>query len=635
MPFDEGRWVVPVCDIFGGRPAPKLLMTILATALFMVAFGGYVFGSQMDFRAFCSSPFGGLVFVALTAIAYRLLKKRSLRCWLLSGLFSFLYSSALIIGVNSCNLGGAQLGRLETWAAIAGLVPYVVIVTSFFLDTFGGRKGCEHSLPSMGCGKGDRVFAQVKQYGLMQRAIAAYKKRPFLYTWLILVVAYIPYVLLCWPSGWGYDASGQVKILIDDGPISAWHPVLHTLLLAAPLKVSHWLTGHYCYGAAAYTVFQVLTVTAIYAYISCLIRQWRVPRFVLVLVVVFFCVQPGLAASSVTGAKDVLFSACFGLCVSLVADLLVTRDSSRKKMALLWASMLIAMLLRNNAVYGFALALVLILLVLRSRRVYVLFFAGSCIAVSLFVTGPCYSAMGVTPTYASEALSVPLAQMSRAYHNEGARFTEEQRLKVEHYVPYWDLYDPFLADTAKWDFPQEEFKSDPSLFFKAYLDIGMRYPEEYTDAFLQMNVLFYAPAIISNVDVMQRADLQYTMDQDSSGGCERVDYESKRILMGRHSLLPTPLVDLYNKMVEQRWLQALPGFSFLLQIGTWLWLAVFYVFLCFYSRQRRLLVPAILFFGYWCTVLLGPGVVGRYALVALTCAPAFFSLLFVVGKERP
>lgn len=114
---------------------------------------------------------------------------------------------------------------------------------------------------------------------------------------------------MSWPTSWTCDAPVQSSYLISNEAISAWHPVLHTLWMTIPLKLSHALFGSYSAGAAFYGLTQALLLVTIYSYIAHLILKWKIPTPVFALILGFICLYPGIAKWATLSTKDIAFSA--------------------------------------------------------------------------------------------------------------------------------------------------------------------------------------------------------------------------------------------------------------------------------------------------------------------------------------
>lgn len=438
---------------------------------------------------------------------------------------------------------------------------------------------------------------------------------------------------MSWPTSWTCDAPIQSSYIISNEAIRAWHPVLHTLWMTIPLKLSYALFGSYSAGAAFYGLTQALLLVTIYSYIAHLILKWKIPTPVFALILGFICLYPGIAKWVTLSTKDIAFSAFFALAITLFLDSLIRDYRPKHRYVSIWLCILAVLAFRNNAVYGFIIAIPFLIILFKNKRLFISCFCISLVLATATITGPLYSLMGITPTSIRETLNVPLAQLARVHNYANEELTDEQRAFIEDYVPYWGQYDPWLADTTKWGFPEKEFKNDPSDFFRKYVSIGIDYPEIYTDAFLQLNVGFFSPALTTNEDVVAKMNTKGTFAERS----DEADYwiNNNMLYIASDPLVPDAVLDSYNKFAQQQIELKIPGVASLFQTGTWLWFIVFYACACIYKKKWSYLAPAVVFLAYWLTLMLGPGVILRYALVACTCGPEFLAAFFVLLSGKP
>ena len=89
---------------------------------------------------------------------------------------------------------------------------------------------------------------------------------------------------------------------------------------------------------------------------------------------------------------------------------------------------------------------------------------------------------------------------------------------------------------------------------------------------------------------------------------DEADYwiNNNMLYIASDPLVPDAVLDSYNKFAQQQIELKIPGVASLFQTGT-----------------------------YWLTLMLGPGVILRYALVACTCGPEFLAAFFVLLSGKP
>lgn len=145
-------------------------------------------------------------------------------------------------------------------------------------------------------------------------------------------------------------------------------------------------------------------------------------------------------------------------------------------------------------IYAFILAFVLIIVTKRIDRKSFIPIAAAVVCCIVFINGPVYSAMGINPGNPREALSVPIQQISRAVSNHKEMISDEEKEEIELYLPFdsleW-LYNPRFADPVKEQFRSYNYVSDKGRFIILWLNLMKRFPIDYINAFLELNIPYW------------------------------------------------------------------------------------------------------------------------------------------------
>lgn len=326
---------------------------------------------------------------------------------------------------------------------------------------------------------------------------------------LVIFLLYLPFFLRYCPGLFFGDSFSSLAQIMGWNPLSNHHPVAFTLMMGVCIKVARLFGLGPSAGVALLTVLQMACVASTFGYLSI----WVTSRLGVSsrwswLLVVYFGLSRYCALYSVALWKDPLFSCCLVLMVTMLADVVMEKDSKSGALRSLVFGVLAlgVMLLRNNGLYICAALFVVLaiievlgrlgrtsLMVSGSRLAISL---GIAIAACLAITGPVYSAMGVVPSEDVESAGIPLAQMARVVALDGD-MSESDRSYMNELLPldrYKEVYHPSFIDPLKWN---DDFNSDhlKDGFWAHWISMFLRNPSMYFEAWELQTFGFWAPNV--------------------------------------------------------------------------------------------------------------------------------------------
>lgn len=326
---------------------------------------------------------------------------------------------------------------------------------------------------------------------------------------LVIFLLYLPFFLRHCPGLFFGDTFSSFAQIMGWNPLSNHHPVAFTMMMGACIKVAGLFGLGPSAGVALLTVLQMVCVASTFGYLSI----WVTSRLGVSsrwswLPVALFGLSRYCALYSVALWKDPLFSCCLVLMVTMLADVVMEKDSWSSALHLLvfGALALGVMLLRNNGLYICAALFVVLAIVAALGRLGRIGPMGSgsrlaiplgiAIAACLAITGPVYSTMGVVPSEDVESVGIPLAQMARVVALDG-EMSESDRAYMNELLPldrYKEVYHPSFIDPLKWN---DDFNSDhlKDGFWGHWVSMFLRNPSMYFEAWELQTFGFWAPNV--------------------------------------------------------------------------------------------------------------------------------------------
>ena len=226
--------------------------------------------------------------------------------------------------------------------------------------------------------------------------------------------------------------------------------------------------------------------------------------------------------------------------------------------------------------YNMGLAIYSVLQLLIFGKLLLLFLAGIVAAqlALMALSTACHAEKGKM----NEMLSVPSQQMARAYIYHGEELSDAEKAELFRFIPEDALrsYVYYISDPVKNNLNEMEVRTAPEEFVKLWLRMGLRYPREYIEAFLDNTFgIWYL-----------------TGDTGSN-----LPYEYREALDSEHyfteaSYLPA-LKEVYKWFHYKNYEKYLPIISMIFYMPFFCWMTLFGSFVILEKRNIRVLILAV------------------------------------------
>ena len=534
--------------------------------------------------------------------------EKQFRSRLIAGVFSLLFSTAILFGARLDSVENVDVGDAALWIQ---LVTFAVLFTGMvcllwrLLDSSVKRRP-----------KGERRISQI--ITAVAEKIGGYAD---ILSFLFLLLCWLPVFLAVYPGFFVYDAQDEY-IQVATRVFSTHHPLVHVLLLGGMICGVHKLTDSYNLGIACYMVFQMVLAAGIFTFLFSYLRKKGVTRVLRLIGIVWLGLFPTVVMFTLCSAKDALFT--LALLLLLVCLLEMGTEAaffeSKGWQSLFVVSGMGMMLLRNNGFYAFLVMIPVLLLLQKKRRWRLLFLAVCAVAGCMLVNGGLKAALHADDSEYQELLTVPIQQLARTYKYAPEVFSGEDREVLYEILDEeaLSLYTPRLYDPVKYRFANETFARDKGKYAKLWLRVGLKKPLIYLNAWWMTSYGFWYPDTVINV-YGGNTVFTFTYKDNSYFGYE---VEQPGV---RESKIPW-LDEVYRKLSLEVWKEKVPVVSWLFSPGAMFWLYAF-LFAWLLSRGRyELLYPFLPIFLIWLTVLLGPTYLPRYVLFFWYALPLFLAV---------
>lgn len=376
------------------------------------------------------------------------------------------------------------------------------------------------------------------------------------YIFLIIVFVYLTALLAFYPGVYSYDMMSVNRQALNIQAYTHFQPPLFTYIWLFCIKAATLFNVE---AATFYAIFQIMIVAIFFTKLLVFIKRKKEILFIPSFVFVTF--NPVFIIFSIIPVKDVLFAVCFGFFV------LYWFEYKNKYLLVLFG--LLSCLLRNNMIYVLFVFLIIVFFIKRKQAVVLIW----TIILFMLINGPLYNVMGVKKGMSREKLSVPIQQIALVVYRHDDKLDEDIKNRISCFFYDYDsilkLYNPRFVDDVKELFYSDYYDENKGDFFKLYLDLFSKYPNEFIVSFLDLNItLWYQKA--DSVDKYANRDyIEVNIFEDE---------------FKRDSKLPL-LRSYYEDVASYKTFEKIPFFVNIFSIAFPFWLMIFCFMYSIYQKK--------------------------------------------------
>lgn len=353
------------------------------------------------------------------------------------------------------------------------------------------------------------------------RFCAFWDRHPFEFPFLVLLAAYGWQIAIKYPGVIHLDVVMPIRMVLGLSPKNNTFPPTGTLLYGGAFLMGERL-GNVNWAYFAIMLFQCLSLMLTLSYALWLMHTRKAPRWVQLLALTLFAVNPIYIGWITTLGKDAQYMVWMLLLGVLMMEFLAEPEAfcrKKSRWVLLTADSLLAVLTRYNGVSVAVPCLAAILIVLCRRPALrrnipcLLVCSALAFGLSAGANAAATRFLGLEEVRFYDYLSIPFQQTARVakfYGGEGV--TEEEKAAVDTMIAYDQLaerYDPAHADGVKTTVDVlERGKNSPKAYLRFWWKQLRQYPVDYLDAMLNMNYWMFdlqqnVPTYHSYADIQQ------------------------------------------------------------------------------------------------------------------------------------
>lgn len=460
--------------------------------------------------------------------------------------------------------------------------------------------------------------------------LSYFYRHPFIISFLLLFVCFIPYIIISYPGifmgdTWDQISQGYnlpffhpaVNLITDEVKLINHHPVFHTILLHYFIVLGK-LIRSYNFGVFLFSFFQLTVfITVISLSVKILIKCFHLKLKYALIVLLYYLIHPFVQNYIMLIAKDVLF-AVFILLFLLFVFLFLEQETLSFKQNLLWLLIMLGVILfRNEGIYLIVPMLLYMLFLNLNKKIIV---SAIVIIACIFLAWHhvVFPFFKITPGSIREMLSIPFQQTARYVKYNSQKVTKNEMMAIDAVLDYKVLgerYNPNLSDPVKWTFKEKSTTEQRLRYLKTWATMFFKEPKFYIGATIANKYEYFYP----------EANLAGFYDFSWSEWCMKVANKNNKISFGFHHLKK---LKVYREKYEQIRVKifSFPVFGMFRSASTYIWMFILLFFYTLRQSNKRVLALFVPFIMYFLVLMAGPcnGTYFRYLYPYVVIFPFLF-----------
>lgn len=465
------------------------------------------------------------------------------------------------------------------------------------------------------------------------KALKIISKLPFI-SFIFIVLCRIPWLLYSYPGIMTPDSINQFKQVIGMASFSNHHPWVHTMTMSLFYHIGSFFTSNTNDAFVFFTLFQICFMAFSASYLIWVISKYTKSLPLLCGIIAFYALLPYHNVMAVCIWKDVMFSGSLLLfCTSLFY--LLKEGIHRQhlfSLMLYFISGFLMCLYRTNGWYAFIITIPFLLISFRKNWKIMLPIHITLLILVLLIKGPVMNHFEVEQPDFVESISIPLQQVGRVIAT-GQELTAEQNelinkiIKTE-YVP--KLYTEYISDNMKElvrTYHPEYLTSHKAEYLKLWIELGLKYPDIYFDAYIAQTIGYYSPSAVYSV-----AEVDGVIDNETG-------------LYREYLIGGKLIVKLREVMIKLQ--DILPLYGALWSMGSLFWGTLLFLGLTLGQKKIFTLKGKMNFLDVITVYIPNIAVIGtlliatpvaiefRYAYNLAYCIPLYFAMMLLSSENHP
>lgn len=321
--------------------------------------------------------------------------------------------------------------------------------------------------------------------------------KKFIICFILIVIAYIPYLINYYPGIIISDITSQAKQALKLKPLTNQHPIFHTFLIFLTLKIGQ-LFKNYNIGFGIYCIFQILSIAFVFTISIKYLANKKVPLYFLILLLLIYMLYPIFCVYSVYITKDTLFGVAVLMYTIFLEKYLSNREefiNSKTLKILFIFSSIFVILTKNNGLYIIIFSLIYILILERKNIKKFLPVVFSIIIFFIFYKNVLFPILNIEKENIGVMTSIPCQQIARIVKFENDKLSKEDKKQISKFFDIENMAESYLpnkADPIVKNVLNSEYLEKHKLeFIKLSIRLFIKFPKESITSFYLKTDKYY------------------------------------------------------------------------------------------------------------------------------------------------
>lgn len=448
-------------------------------------------------------------------------------------------------------------------------------------------------------------------------------RRLFLMSFMVILIAWIPYMVAYYPGTSFGDTSTQIEMFLSYIQGKAFlqdhHPVFDTILFGGFIWIGQRFFCSSNIGCFLFIVIQCVMTVAAFSYSCVFLKRKGIRNIYCFITVLFYALYPPIPQYAITMLKDSLYSWIYVFWFVLFLEIFSEDEKkiSLKKKWLFFVLALFCSLTKKTGAYLLLFTAIILFSFCRKRwKIVLTTFIIPALMVIVLIPTLLFPLISCIPGGKQEILGTLFQQTAKYVVDHGEEVTKEEREAINVILDYdtlADRYSIFVQDPVKFQSPlcteygiQKINKKEFEHYLKIWINQGLKHPLTYIEATIGTCVGYFIP--VNAFEIFPDA---------GSGLSKQIVYQPEKL-----STIHYYFLEVYNRLSNT------PIISLVVQVvifSFWIPCLVIYRLLQNNREKLILMIPVV---GSILLCVLCPCTIGRYVMHLLYTTPLIIGAIF-------
>lgn len=353
--------------------------------------------------------------------------------------------------------------------------------------------------------------SKLKEKIKKSRIYKLFLKHPFIFSLIIIIICWIPYIIAFYPAILSPDPSFQIKqffgienkystyvVLLDENVlITNHHPVIHTLLLGGCVKIGTFI-NNVNLGLFLYSIIQIFILAFTLAYTIKFLNDLKISKKYLLFALIIYSLVPIFPFYAMSAVKDVIFGSLIILYIINIYKLIKIDDIRWYNIIKTILLLILIILFRNNGIHVIILSFPFLFFIKSKliKRLKLILIFGIILIFNYSYNNYILPYFKITPTSIREVLSIPFQQTARYANEHSNEVTEDEKEAIDKILNFDTLssrYKREISDPVKNEFNRYYTDEDLKKYFRVWLKQFTKHPITYVEATINNTYGYFYP----------------------------------------------------------------------------------------------------------------------------------------------